>query len=138
MLPSSVVSSVNGKKITSDAQSKNRFQTNLAVLEYFKGKGGLDFSNVYIAAGGQSGKTGQGQFADALVASAAAAKTGSPLVLSGLGAGTTEIANAEKFVETNIDDEGNLVIVGGSASISNSIEEKLYEKVGDFTIVDVS
>nr|MBO0584306.1 cell wall-binding repeat-containing protein [Clostridium botulinum] len=58
--------------------------------------------------------------------------------LSGLGAGTTEIANAEKFVETNIEDEGNLVIVGGSASVSDSIEEKLYEKVGDFTIVDVS
>ncbi|APR00911.1 cell wall binding repeat 2 family protein [Clostridium botulinum] len=137
VLPSSVVSSVSGKKITSDAQSKNRFQTNLAVLEYFKGKGGLDFSNVYIAAGGQAGKAGQSQFADALVASAAAAKTGSPLVLSGLGAGTTEIANAEKFIETNIEDEGNLVIVGGKASVSESVEQKLDEKVGDFRILDI-
>ncbi|WP_409069247.1 cell wall-binding repeat-containing protein [Clostridium caseinilyticum] len=138
VLPSSVVSSVNGKKITSDAQSKNRFQTNLAVLEYFKGKGGLDFSNIYVAAGGQGGKVGEGQFADALVASAAAAKTGSPLVLSGLGAGTTEIENAEKFIETNITDEGNLVIVGGKASVSESVEEKLEEKVGDFKVSEIS
>ncbi|WP_409070173.1 cell wall-binding repeat-containing protein [Clostridium sp. FAM 1755] len=138
VLPSSVVSSVNGKKITSDAQSKNRFQTNLSVLEYFKGKGGLDFSNIYVAAGGQGGKVGEGQFADALVASAAAAKTGSPLVLSGLGAGTTEIENAEKFIETNITDEGNLIIVGGKASVSESVEEKLEEKVGDFKVSEIS
>lgn len=54
-----------------------------------------------------------------------------------MGAGTTEIANAEKFVETNIEDEGNLVIVGGKASVSESVEQKLDEKVGDFRILDI-
>lgn len=137
VLPSSVVSSVNGKKITQDKDAINRFQTNLAVIEYFKGKGGLDFSNIYVAAGGQGGEAGKFQFADALVASAAAAKTGSPLVLSGLGAGATEIANAEKFIETNIEAEGNLIIVGGSAVVSDSIEEKLYDKVADFTVKEI-
>nr|MBO0585216.1 cell wall-binding repeat-containing protein [Clostridium botulinum] len=57
--------------------------------------------------------------------------------LSGLGAGTTEIANAEKFVETNIEDDGNLVIVGGKASVSEAVEQKLDEKVGDFRILDI-
>ncbi|MBA4506476.1 cell wall-binding repeat-containing protein [Clostridium sporogenes] len=134
ILPTNVVSSVNAKRITQ--KSKNRFETNLEVLTYFKGNG-IDFSSVYVATGGQGGKIGENQFADALVAAAAASKTGAPLVLSGPAASSNDLTNAENFIETNIKDEGELYIVGGSAAVSDSIEQKLDEKVGDFRILDI-
>lgn len=120
VLPQSVVDSVSGKKITEN--TPDRFATNLAVLNYFKtNSGGVDFSTVYIAAGGAT----QDQFADALVASAAAAKTGSPLVLTGLGAGTDQIAAAQDYIASNASEDSKLIIVGGTASVSSSIMSQL-------------
>ncbi len=135
ILPSNVVSSVNGKRITNKA--KNRFETNLEVLEYFKGNG-IDFSSVYVATGGQGGKAGANQFADALVAAAAASKTGAPLVLSGAAATEDDLAKAEDFIEKNIKEDGELYIIGGSGVVSDSIEQKLEEKVGDFNVSEIS
>ncbi|MGO5064692.1 cell wall-binding repeat-containing protein [Clostridium sporogenes] len=134
ILPSNVVSSVNGKRITNKA--KNRFETNLEVLEYFKGNG-IDFSSVYVATGGQGGKAGEAQFADALVAAAAASKTGAPLVLSGAAATEDDLAKAEDFISKNIKEDGELYIIGGSSVISDSIEQKLEEKVGDFKVSEI-
>lgn len=119
VLPSSVVASVGGSKITGNAA--DRFATNLAVLNYFRNNGGVDFSNIYVAAGGATSD----QFADALVASAAAAKTGSPLVLTGAGAGTTQIYNAQDYILSNAKDDSNIIIVGGTASVSDQIKSSL-------------
>lgn len=119
VLPSSVVSSVGGTKITSN--TSDRFATNLAVLNYFKENGGLDFTNIYVAAGGAS----DDQFADALVASAAAAKTGSPLVLTGVGAESTEITDANTYILSNAKDDSNIIIIGGTSSVSSDIEATL-------------
>ncbi|EJO5346291.1 cell wall-binding repeat-containing protein [Clostridium botulinum] len=132
ILPTNVISSVHATRITQKA--KNRFQTNLEVLNYFKGKG-IDFSNVYVATGGYGGKIGENKFADALVAAAAASKTGAPLVLSGEAATSDDITAAENFIETNIKDEGELYIVGGTAVVSTNIEQRLDAKVGDFRVI---
>lgn len=121
VLPDSVVSLVGGTKITQPEDSKNRFSTNLAVLKYFKENDELDFTNVYVAAGGATAS----QFADALVASAAAAKTGSPLVLSGAGAGEDEIIAAQDYIAANVTDSSIVNIIGGSASVSSDIQTSL-------------
>ncbi|WPC42239.1 cell wall-binding repeat-containing protein [Clostridium sp. JS66] len=119
VLPQSVVDTVSGKKITSNAA--DRFATNLAVLDYFKNNGGLDFSTVYIAAGGAT----DDQFADALVASAAAAKTGSPLVLTGVGASVSQAQAAQAYINLNAADSSKLMIIGGTASVSQEIQSAL-------------
>lgn len=121
VLPQTVVSMVSATKITKAEDSLNRFSTNLAVLKYFKDNGGLDFSKVYVAAGGAS----PDQFADALVASAAAAKTGSPLVLSGTGAGEDQIAAAQDYVVSNASSDSSINIIGGAASVSDNIKSSL-------------
>lgn len=119
VLPEAIVKTVGGTKITQN--TPDRFATNLAVLNYFKGTDGLDFSTVYVAAGGATND----QFADALVASAAAAKTGSPLVLSGIGADANQIAAAQSYIASNVKDTSKIVIIGGTASVSDSIKESL-------------
>lgn len=119
VLPQSVVTSVGGTKVTSD--TSDRFATNIAVLNYFKENGGIDFTNIYVAAGGST----QDQFADALVASAAAAKTGSPLVLTGAGAGSTQVTNANSYILSNATDSSSVIIVGGTSSVSSEIEATL-------------
>lgn len=121
VLPQSVVSIVSGQKITQAEDSKNRFSTNLAVLKYFNNNGGLDFSNIYVAAGGAA----PDQFADALVASAAAAKTGSPLVLSGVGADDSQVLAAQDYILANATDTSKISIIGGSASVSDTIKSAL-------------
>ncbi|AKN33454.1 amidase [Clostridium carboxidivorans P7] len=119
VLPQSVVDTVSGKKITNNAT--DRFATNLAVLDYFKNNGGLDFGTVYIAAGGATND----QFADALVASAAASKTGSPLVLTGVGASETQAQAAQNYINVNATDSSKLIIIGGTASVSQEIQSSL-------------
>ncbi|NMM65143.1 cell wall-binding repeat-containing protein [Clostridium sp. P21] len=119
VLPQSVVDTVSGKKITQNAA--DRFATNLEVLNYFKNNGGLDFGTVYIAAGGET----KDQFADALVASAAAAKTGSPLVLTGVGASIAQAQAAEDYINLNAGENSKLIIIGGTASVSEYIQTSL-------------
>lgn len=121
VLPQTVASVVGGTKITKAEDSKNRFSTNLAVLKYFKENGGLDFSKIYLAAGGSTSD----QFADALVASAAAAKTGSPLVLSGSGADDSQVAAAQDYIAANATTSSNINIIGGEASVSDTIKNAL-------------
>lgn len=121
VLPQSVASIVGGTKITQAADSKNRFSTNLAVLKYFNNNGGLDFTNIYVAAGGAA----PDQFADALVASAAAAKTGSPLVLSGTGADESQVLAAQDYILANASDASTISIIGGTASVSDTIKTNL-------------
>ncbi len=119
VLPQSVVDTLGGKKITGNAA--DRFATNLSVLDYFKNNGGLDFGTVYIAAGGETND----QFADALVASAAAAKTGSPLVLTGVGANTSQAQAAQDYISLNATESSKLIIIGGTASVSDEVKSAL-------------
>ncbi len=132
VLPQDVVTSVGGTKVTSDADCANRFATNLAVLNYFKNNGGLDFSTIYVAAGGQA----DDQFADALVASAAAAKTGSPVVLTGLGAGQEQVIDANSYIFANAKDSSNVVIVGGTDVVSQDIQSTL-QSTDDLQVIGI-
>ncbi|OAA86897.1 cell wall-binding repeat-containing protein [Clostridium ljungdahlii] len=132
VLPQDVVASVSGTKVTSDADCANRFATNLAVLNYFENNGGLDFSNIYVAAGGAA----EDQFADALVASAAAAKTGSPVVLTGLGAGQAQVIDANSYIFANAKDNSNVVIVGGTDVVSQDIQNTL-QSTDDLQIIGI-
>lgn len=114
VLPNSVVSSVKGAKITGN--TKDRYETNLAVLDYFNNNGGIDFSKVYAAVGG----TTPLQFADALVASAAAANSGSPLILLGSTVSSPTIKARNYLFAKN--ESPTIVIVGGTGVITSEVE----------------
>ncbi|MBV4437715.1 cell wall-binding repeat-containing protein [Clostridium tyrobutyricum] len=125
VLPQSVVSSVNGTKVTGN--TANRYATNLAVLDYFNNNGGIDFSTIYLAMGGVTNT----QFADALVASAAAANNGSPLVLTSQAADSYSV-NARNYI-INKNGGANIIIVGGTGVVTPSVES-LYDP---FSIIDI-
>ncbi|MBV4439901.1 cell wall-binding repeat-containing protein [Clostridium tyrobutyricum] len=125
VLPQSVVSSVNGTKVTGN--TANRYATNLAVLDYFNNNGGIDFSTIYLAMGGVTNT----QFADALVASAAAANNGSPLVLTSQGPDSYSV-NARNYI-INKNGGANIIIVGGTGVVTPSVES-LYDP---FSIIDI-
>lgn len=117
VLPGSVVSSVGGTKITGN--TKDRYETNLAVLDYFNNNGGVDFSSVYLAVGGATPL----QFADALVASAAAANAGHPLILSGSTVNDPTIKARNYLLSKN--DSPSITIVGGTGVITSEVEDYL-------------
>ncbi|WP_446898483.1 cell wall-binding repeat-containing protein [Clostridium sp. LBM24168] len=128
VLPNSVVSSVNGTKITGN--TKDRYETNLAVLDYFNDNGGVDFSKAYVAVGGAT----QLEFADALVASAAAAKEGCPLILTGPTI-TDPTIKARNYMITK-NDSISIIIVGGEAAITSQVEDYFKNK-DPFGIIDI-
>lgn len=117
VISNSVLSSVGGIRI---AAGSDRFDTNLKLLNYFKND--LNYDNIYVACGGND-KTSQ--FADALAASAAASKTNSPVVLSGLGANEIQQKNAEDFIKSHKNGDTVIKIVGGVAAVSSEIENRL-------------
>ncbi|KAA8671570.1 cell wall-binding repeat-containing protein [Clostridium sp. HV4-5-A1G] len=95
---------------------QNRFDTNLNVLDYFKSK--LKFDNIYVVqADGPTGK----EFADALSASALAAKTASPLVLTY----NSVSIGIENFLKSNVPDDVKVTAVGGTAAVPESIVSSL-------------
>lgn len=122
VLPETVLSQVKAERI---AKGADRFDTNLKVLDHFKED--LKFDNIFVAAGGNDMKL---KFADALVASAAAAKTGAPVVLNGLGATSTRIDEANKYIKDHMGNSTKVTIVGGEASISSDIEKTLKGENG--------
>lgn len=125
VLPGTVLSQIGAKRI---AQGINRFETNLKVLEYYKED--LNLNNVFIAAGGNDSKY---KFADALVASAAAAKYGAPLVLSGLGTNQVSKEAANEYIKNNINNETKVTIIGGTASVDMLIQDELENKIMKLT-----
>ncbi|CDI48579.1 cell wall-binding repeat-containing protein [Clostridium tetani] len=134
VLPDTVVKSVNGKRV---AQGQNRYKTNINVLNYFKSN--LSFNKMYVASGGNDNIR---NFADALVASAAAAKEGSPLVLSGNSASSTDIAASESFVRNNITKDSKITLIGSTGVLSKEIENKMrkiaeYASEGDLEIIGI-
>ncbi|MFD3155924.1 DUF5050 domain-containing protein [Haloimpatiens sp. FM7330] len=117
IITDSALKSVGGKRI---AAGRDRFDTNIKLLNYFKNK--ISFDKIYVACGGADRKS---QFADALAASGAAAKTNSPVVLSGLGAGTSQIESANRFIRSNMKKSTIIKIVGGKAVIKPQLEQEL-------------
>ncbi|NSJ91641.1 cell wall-binding repeat-containing protein, partial [Coprococcus sp. MSK.21.13] len=65
------------------------------------------------------------KFADALVASAAAAKHGAPVVLTGLGANKDNVDKSVKYIKDKMGDNTKVTIVGGTASVSDAIEKDI-------------
>ena len=120
VLPYKVLQTVNAERI---AKGQDRFETNLKVLDYYKED--LNFSNIYVVAGGDDSKY---KFADALVASAVAGKDGAPLVLNGLGTNTENRNLANEYIKDNMTKDVKVTIVGGGASIDAFIESELMGK----------
>ncbi|WP_270474867.1 cell wall-binding repeat-containing protein [Clostridium cochlearium] len=117
VLPDAVIKTVEAKRI---AKGADRFDTNLKVLEHFDGD--FNFENIFVAAGGDDSTS---KFADALVASAAAAKHGAPVVLTGLGANKDNVDKSVKYVKDKMGDNTKVTIVGGTASVSDAIEKDI-------------
>lgn len=120
VLPDKVLAGVSAERI---AKGVDRFSTNLKVLDYFKDE--LKFNNIFVAAGGDDSKH---KFADALVASAAAAKYGSPLVLNGLGTKEESKTAANDYIKGKLGRDTKVTIIGGAASIDAFIESELKNK----------
>lgn len=98
----------------------DRFETNEKVLTYFKSS--LNFDNVYIAQG--DGPTGN-EFADALSGSALAAKTSSPIILTY----NTISKGLEDIIKANAKSSSNLVALGGTAAVPDSILSDILKDV---------
>lgn len=113
------------KDITANriANGLDRFDTNLKILEYFNKD--FKFDNIFLASGGNDNNI---NFADALVASAAAAKYDSPIVLTGLGANEENVKKSVKYVKDKSKDKTKVTLVGGKDSISEDIENQFKEK----------
>ncbi|MBV4417238.1 cell wall-binding repeat-containing protein [Clostridium tyrobutyricum] len=115
VIPESTIGSLsNPIRISGD----DRYETNVNVLDYFKAS--IDMNNVYIARGG--GPAGN-EFADALSASALAAKNNSPVVLTDDEINTN--ANTQKFIEDNVNSSANIVAIGGQASVADFVLEHM-------------
>ncbi|WP_081957074.1 cell wall-binding repeat-containing protein [Clostridium sp. HMP27] len=131
VLPASVLNTVSATRV---AEGANRFETNLAVLDHFKAD--LKLENIYVAAGGAT-PTG---FADALVASAAAAKASAPVVLTGAGASTTAVSNANNYIGDNKKADTKVTVIGGTGSVSQAIFndiEAIINENGELTVSTV-
>lgn len=90
----------------------DRFATNISIITYFASD--LKFDNLYVVRG--VGPTGK-EFADALSASALAAKNSAPVMLT-----YGDISEADgDFIKTNIESSSNIVAVGGIAAVPDSV-----------------
>lgn len=134
ILPDSLITAVKGTRI---AKGKNRFNTNLSILEYYKDV--LSFDKVYVATGGNDNVK---NFADALIASAAAAKFGSPLVLSGNIAKEEDQVAYEEFMKNSMNKSTEIILIGQTGALSGTIQsrlDKIAQEVseGDLEIISI-
>ncbi|WP_459611730.1 cell wall-binding repeat-containing protein [Clostridium botulinum] len=98
----------------------DRFDTNLKIMEHFK----LNADNIYVA----NATDGQNGYADALVASALAGRSGAPLVLVDTkdAQGTK---NAIKYIADNKTDKTEVSTVGGSGVMPDEIVNEIETAV---------
>lgn len=94
----------------------NRYETNAKILDKFAGD--LDFQRIMIAAG-----EGKSTYTDSLAGVALAAKTTSPLILSG----TKLDDSTKKFLEKKITVASKMIILGGIQAIPPSVAEELSQ-----------
>ncbi|MBP2032224.1 putative cell wall-binding protein [Clostridium algifaecis] len=99
---------------------KDRFDTNVSIMAYFASN--LKFDNLYIVRGvGPKGN----EFADALSAAALAAKNSSAVMLT-----YGDISKADSdFVKINIKSSSNIVAVGGTAAVPDSVMSTIQQDV---------
>lgn len=90
----------------------DRYETNVDVMDHFKDS--ISFSDIYVVRG--NGPKGD-EFADALSASALAAKTSSPVVL------TYNVLPkcTEDFIMENVKGNKNVIAVGGQAAVPDDL-----------------
>lgn len=90
----------------------DRYDTNIAVLEYFGSS--FNFETIYVAIGG--GGNGD-EFADALTGATLAAKTSSPLVLI---SGSLPKRTGD-YLKTKLSFSSNVIALGGQAVVSSAV-----------------
>lgn len=91
---------------------QNRYDTNVAILS--KLAVDCDYTNVYVA----SGET----YADAITASALAAKNNAPIILVGSYAPN---ANTKNLIKTKYDNIDNFYVLGGNTVVKDNIIDQL-------------
>ncbi|ACA44695.1 cell wall-binding repeat-containing protein [Clostridium botulinum] len=96
----------------------NRFETNLNIMKHFK----LNTDKLYVA-----NATGDG-YADALVASALAGRTGSQLILTHTK-DSQETKNAIEYIKSIRNDKTEVGLVGGDSVIPKEVVDKIKEVV---------
>lgn len=116
-------SSVSGVPMPVRIGGSDRYATNVSVMTYFKSS--MNFDKLYVVRG--AGPKGN-EFADALSASALAAKTSSPVILTY----NTLSKTVEDFIKSNMDSTAGIVPVGGTASVPDSLVSSLQK------VIDVS
>lgn len=103
---------------------QNRFETNVKVLDYFKGS--IDFDNLYVVQA--DGPTGN-EFADALSGSALAAKTSSPIILTY----NNMYSETESFIKSNVSKDASITAIGGMAAVPESLVSSLQQIVSQIS-----
>lgn len=90
----------------------DRYETNVGVMSYFKSD--IDFTDMYVVKG--AGPIGN-EYADALSASALAAKTSSPVILTNVVLPDC----TEDFIEKNVSDNKDVIAVGGESAVPDDL-----------------
>lgn len=104
----------NSLPVSKRIYGNDRFETNVAVVKAFPSD--FDFKNPYVALG--VGSTGD-EFADALSASAIAAKNGAPVILTGKKLNSaTKTLSEESFLPSS-----KITILGGVNNVPDEIVE---------------
>lgn len=121
VISDNILNSFNGTRIDG---GQDRFDTNLKVLSVFKDSINLD--KLYIASAGFNGS--DDGYADALVASALAGKTASPLILVDKenSFGTN---NAINYIGKNANGSTDLNVIGGTGVVSKNVEAAINTSV---------
>ncbi len=109
-----ILNSFNGSRVDG---GQDRFDTNLKILSAFKDFVKLD--RLYVASAGFNAN--DDGYADALVGSAVAGKTASPLVLVDKD-GSLATTNAISYIQKNATMKTDLSVIGGTGVISKSTE----------------
>ncbi len=121
VIPKAVYDKLGAKeRVTGGA---NRFETNLNIMKYFK----LNTDKLYVA-----NATGDG-YADALVASALAGRTGSQLILTHTK-DSQETKNAIDHIKSIKNDKTEVGLVGGDSVIPQEVVNKIKEVVKEENI----
>lgn len=116
-----ILDSVDGTRVDG---GKNRWDTNLKILSAFKDAVKTD--KLYVASSSCSAK--DDGYADALVASALAGKTGSPLVLIDRE-GTDAENNALAYIKANVSKAADINVIGGTNVIPQTIVDDINKTV---------
>ena len=91
----------------------DRYETNVKVLNYFKDN--LKMDTVFIASGSDK------HMVDALTGSVLAAKSESPIVLTG----DVLASSTKDYLRTNVSEGSSIKVFGGSGAVSSAVENNI-------------